>query len=145
MSLSCTAVNLQIEQRSLARVRKCIFENSLGMGKQAVNSEFTIDENTFSDMHNYSIQIALNATGNMRENSFVKGCKASIAVSGKSAPLIANNSFSQAYATGVFVVDTGLLLYCCFTAALLLLYCCVAAALLEQQLLSSLRNRCVFL
>jgi len=136
---------VQIEQRSLARVRKCIFENCLGMGIQAVNSEFTIDENTFSDMHNYSIHLALNATGNMRENSFVKGRKASIAVSGNSAPQIANNSFSQAYATGVFVVDTGLLLYCCFTAALLLLYCCVAAALLEQQPLSSLRNGCVFL
>ena len=136
---------VQIEQRSRARVRKCIFENCLGMGIQAVNSEFTIDENTFSDMHNYSIQIALNATGNIRENSFVKGRKASIAVSGNSAPLIANNRFSQAYATGVFVFDTGLLLYCCFTAALLLLCCCVAAAVLEQKLLSSLRNGCVFM
>jgi hypothetical protein len=85
VSLSCTAVNVKIEQRWLARVRKCIFENCLGMGIQAVNSEFTIDKNTFSDMHNSSIQIALDATGNKRENSFVKGRKASIAVSGNSA------------------------------------------------------------
>ena len=85
MSLSCTAVNVKIEQRWLARVRKCIFENCLGLGIQAVNSDVTIDKNTFSDMHNSSIQIALDATGNMRENSFVKGRNASTAVSGNSA------------------------------------------------------------
>jgi hypothetical protein len=43
--------------------------------------------------------------------------------------LYSNNSFSEACATGVFVFDTGLLFYCCFTSALLLVYCCFTAVL----------------
>jgi hypothetical protein len=93
VSLSCTAVNVKIKQRSRVRVRKCVFENSLGMGIQAVNSEFTIDENTFSDMHNSSIQIALNATGNMRENSFV--CERSQGVNNSFGKFGSSNSEQQ--------------------------------------------------
>ena len=98
---------VQVEERARARIRRCTFENCIGMGVQIVNSECTIDDNTFSDMYNYSIQIAKNSASTIRGNTFATGRKASVAISGSSAPLIEKNVFSKSYATGVFIFDSG--------------------------------------
>jgi len=98
---------VQVEERARARIRKGIFEKCIGMGVQIINSECTIDDNSFTDMYNYAIQIAVNSAGNIRDNRFVGGRKASVAVSGLSSPLIERNFFTKSYATGVFVFDGG--------------------------------------
>jgi len=98
---------VQVEERARARIRKGIFEKCIGMGVQVINSECTIDDNSFTDMYNYAIQIAVNSAGNIRDNRFVGGRKASVAVSGLSSPLIERNFFTKSYATGVFVFDGG--------------------------------------
>ena len=98
---------VQVEERARARIRKGIFEKCIGMGVQIINSECTIDDNSFTDMYNYAIQIAVNSAGNIRDNRFVSGRKASVAVSGLSSPLIERNFFTKSYATGVFVFDGG--------------------------------------
>jgi len=98
---------VQVEERARARVRRCVFDKCIGMGVQVVNSECTIDDNTFSDMYNYSIQIARNSASTVRGNTFTAGRKASVAISGNSAPLIEKNVFAKSFATGVFIFDSG--------------------------------------
>jgi parallel beta-helix repeat protein len=98
---------VQVEERARARVRKCMFDKCLGMGVQAVKSECTLDDNSFSEMFNYAVQFTANAAGCIRRNSFVCGRKASIAVSGNAAPAIEGNTISKSLATGIFIFDCG--------------------------------------
>ena len=98
---------VQVEERARARVRKCMFDKCLGMGIQVVRSECTIDDNSFSEMFNYAVQVAASGSGLVKANSFVSGRKSSVAISGRSAPQVEGNSFSKCYATGVFVFDGG--------------------------------------